>query len=472
MATFALDHRQSSSRSRSTRRSSTSPGAVRRLGSPDRRSPAACATPSPTSRASPARWAWPRPSSSPSSPPASPSPTGMIVVPRDEVVAVPAPAAGRRALGRRRAHRGGPARASGLRTVADIAHTPLDDPRSGPSATPPAATCTTSPGAATPGRSCPSGARRASAPTRPSPTTSTTRPTSTASCCALSDRTAARVRAAGHDGPHRHRSRCGSPTSRRSPGPAPCATPPTSAATSTPRPASLFDALGLQRARIRLVGVRLEGLVDAGRRRPSRGPSTSPSTAGARPTGPSTGPAPGSVSGSVRPASLILNVTHRLPQRRPARPILRVRGQHRVAHRAARADHGRICAPLRARAEDARTDGAGSCCRGPQVRLADAGQSLATLQRRRWLVGAVGVIAGLALVLVGVNTTMWVGAGGFALMVASAVFAAHPAQTGPPRASCAATAPPTRAPRAASKKGKSSFMDRLDERWERRQNNW
>ena len=54
------------------------------------------------------------------------------------------------------------------------------------------------------------------------------------------------------------------------------------------------------------------------------------------------------------------------------------------------------------------------------------GSSLASLQRRRWLVGAVGVIAGLALVLVGVNTTMWVGAGGFALMVASAVFAATP----------------------------------------------
>ena len=33
------------------------------------------------------------------------------------------------------------------------------------------------------------------------------------------------------------RSRCGSPTSRRSPGPGPCATPPTSAARSTPRPA-------------------------------------------------------------------------------------------------------------------------------------------------------------------------------------------------------------------------------------------
>ena len=37
---------------------------------------------------------------------------------------------------------------------------------------------------------------------------------------------------------HRQRSRCGSPTSRRSPAPAPCARPPTSAASSTPPRAS------------------------------------------------------------------------------------------------------------------------------------------------------------------------------------------------------------------------------------------
>jgi len=98
------------------------------------------------------------------------------------------------------------------------------------------------------------------------------------------------------------------------------------------------------------------------------------------------------------------------------------------------------------------------------------GSSLASLQRRRWLVGAVGVIAGLALVLVGVNTTMWVGAGGFALMVASAVFAATPprrARLGVVRSDGSTD------PRAkGKKKGQRSFMDRLDERWERRQNNW
>ena len=99
------------------------------------------------------------------------------------------------------------------------------------------------------------------------------------------------------------------------------------------------------------------------------------------------------------------------------------------------------------------------------------GSSLASLQRRRWLVGAVGVLAGLGLVLVGVNTTMWVGAIGFAVMVTAAVFAATPprkARLGVVRAD-GTTGP---APKGARKKGQRSFMDRLDERWERRQNNW
>ena len=96
------------------------------------------------------------------------------------------------------------------------------------------------------------------------------------------------------------------------------------------------------------------------------------------------------------------------------------------------------------------------------------GSSLASLQRRRWLVGGVGVIAGLGLVLVGVNTTMWVGAIGFAVMVASAVFAATPprkARLGVVRGDRTTHA------RTSRRRGQRSFMDRLDERWERRQNN-
>ena len=54
------------------------------------------------------------------------------------------------------------------------------------------------------------------------------------------------------------------------------------------------------------------------------------------------------------------------------------------------------------------------------------GSGLAALQRRRWVVGVIGVLAGLGLVLVGINTTMWVGAVGFAVMVAAVAYAVTP----------------------------------------------
>ncbi len=100
------------------------------------------------------------------------------------------------------------------------------------------------------------------------------------------------------------------------------------------------------------------------------------------------------------------------------------------------------------------------------------GRALSSLQHRRWIVGVVGVVAGLGLVLVGVNTTMWVGALGFAVMVAAAVYAVTP----PRRAKLAAVQGSGEdAPTSGGKRRKgqkSSFMDRLDERWERRENNW
>jgi len=61
----------------------------------------------------------------------------------------------------------------------------------------------------------------------------------------------------------------------------------------------LYHALGLDRARIRLVGVRVEGLIDvaASHRQPTLDERR---RAGGRRNGPSTGPAPG--SGPVRSA--------------------------------------------------------------------------------------------------------------------------------------------------------------------------
>ena len=182
--------------------------------------------------------------------------------PRDEVVAVPPPAAGRGAVGRRGAHRGGPA-CGWACAPSPTSPTPRwTTLRARPSATPPASTCTSWPGDATRGRSSASSARRASAATRPSTTTSTTPAEIHRRLLALSERTAARMRAAGLTG-RTVTLGCGSATSRRSPARAPCASRPTAAAAIHEAAVGLFDALGLQRARIRLVGVRLEKLVEA-----------------------------------------------------------------------------------------------------------------------------------------------------------------------------------------------------------------
>ena len=79
---------------------------------------------------------------------------------------------------------------------------------------------------------------------------------------------------------------------------------------------ALYEALGLQRARIRLVGVRLEGLVDAETGAPSSCCSTHPSTAGGRPSWRSTRRRGGSAPGRCGPASLVL---HRWGRSRSAR---------------------------------------------------------------------------------------------------------------------------------------------------------
>jgi len=98
--------------------------------------------------------------------------------------------------------------------------------------------------------------------------------------------------------------------------------------------------------------------------------------------------------------------------------------------------------------------------------------------RRRMAVGVVGVVAGLALVLVGVSTTMWIGAVGFAVMVGAVAFALTP----PRRKTALGTVQPDGSVRRASlgkSSGKSSgksrssksggsFMNRMEERWDKR----
>jgi hypothetical protein len=105
--------------------------------------------------------------------------------------------------------------------------------------------------------------------------------------------------------------------------------------------------------------------------------------------------------------------------------------------------------------------------------------------RRSLAIGAVGVIAGLGLVFLGVATgSVWWGAIGFALMVGGVVYAIRPASA--PKATLGAVAKdgsvrthtPTgrpgksrqagKGPGKGSKATKQGFMRRLEERWDRR----
>ena len=94
------------------------------------------------------------------------------------------------------------------------------------------------------------------------------------------------------------------------------------------------------------------------------------------------------------------------------------------------------------------------------------GGTTLAVRRRRLVLGILGVVIGLALVVVGVNTTMWVGAVGFAVMVAAAAYAFTPVKEGDASAQAAAR---TKGRGPTPPKGSSSFMHKLDERWERRE---
>ncbi len=187
-------------------------------------------------------------------------PDGLLVVPAAQTIEYlhPLPVGALWGVGEKTAeqlHR------LGLRTVGEIAHTPR-------------ATLVRALGQASgnhlhelawgrePAPWCARSPRRASAPRRRSAPTSTTRRWCCASCCGSPSAPPGGCGGPGCRGA-RSRSRCGSPTSPRSPARARCPRPPTWPARSTPA-RGLYEALHLERARIRLVGVRVEGLVEAG----------------------------------------------------------------------------------------------------------------------------------------------------------------------------------------------------------------
>ncbi|HRC42366.1 MAG: DUF3040 domain-containing protein [Nostocoides sp.] len=103
---------------------------------------------------------------------------------------------------------------------------------------------------------------------------------------------------------------------------------------------------------------------------------------------------------------------------------------------------------------------------------------------RHHLVGGVGVLAGLGLVLLGVNTSWIVGAVGFVVMVAALAYALAPPRKPPVqfgsvqtdgsvRATSSKARRARRTPRAGgqSRRG-GGFMERMEERWERRRSGW
>lgn len=94
---------------------------------------------------------------------------------------------------------------------------------------------------------------------------------------------------------------------------------------------------------------------------------------------------------------------------------------------------------------------------------------------RHHVIGAVGVLAGLGLVLLGVNTTWVVGALGFLVMVASLAYAFAPPRKkavhlGTVQVDGSVRASSPKAKRAPKGQRSGGFMERLEERWERRRN--
>ncbi|UUZ46059.1 DUF3040 domain-containing protein [Janibacter limosus] len=99
--------------------------------------------------------------------------------------------------------------------------------------------------------------------------------------------------------------------------------------------------------------------------------------------------------------------------------------------------------------------------------------------RRRVIFGVIGALAGLGLVLLGINTNLWVGVAGFALIVASIAPAITPGGVTRPHGlglvgdDGSIRRPHTGHKRSRAKKpGKApkqgTFMQRMEQRWEER----
>ena len=93
--------------------------------------------------------------------------------------------------------------------------------------------------------------------------------------------------------------------------------------------------------------------------------------------------------------------------------------------------------------------------------------------KRRMILGALGVVLGLALVvLAALNSLIWLGAIGFALMVAGGAYAFTPTKK-TVLGAVSEDGSIRRAGASGARKvtQKSGFMQRLEDRWDKRRNN-
>ncbi|MGL5858270.1 MAG: DUF3040 domain-containing protein [Angustibacter sp.] len=115
----------------------------------------------------------------------------------------------------------------------------------------------------------------------------------------------------------------------------------------------------------------------------------------------------------------------------------------------------------------------------PKFATTMRGSSQRARQRQRYLIGVVGVVAGLVLVMVGVaQSVVPVAVVGFMMMIAAGGIAATPPRRRPggPIGAVAAdgrTRPHGRSGRLPGRSGRppdrsGSFMQRMEQRWERR----
>lgn len=107
----------------------------------------------------------------------------------------------------------------------------------------------------------------------------------------------------------------------------------------------------------------------------------------------------------------------------------------------------------------------------PKLANAMRGTQRGGLRRRRAALAGVGFFAGIALLLAGLQTYWWVSVIGFAMMFASVAVAVTAWHAAGPDADQSAPRPdPSRTPGSAgSGPGGAGFMDKMEERWRRRQ---